>query len=148
MGEEKKGILSMWAGTIPNTTYEQFHKEWMEEKYNTGNPDKEGFSKFMLTYNTGWYDHDFQDIRFTEEPIIFSEFIKDCSYYESYATKAIEVANKKKIQKCNTIIVVFDFEHQELQSKKTKKQSLTFLGTFPYKVVFSKELASILLKKP
>ncbi|GGG23357.1 hypothetical protein GCM10011344_25120 [Dokdonia pacifica] len=144
---EKKGILSIWAGTISDITYEQFRDDWMEEKYNTGNSDIEGFSKFMQVYNTGWYDHDFQDIRFIEKPILFSEFIKDCSYYESYADTVIEVANKKKIHTCNVIIVLFDFEHQEVKDQITENQALSFLGSFPYKVILSKEFLDILNKK-
>lgn len=33
VNEEKK--LSIWAGTLPNISYEQFLEEWMEEKYDT-----------------------------------------------------------------------------------------------------------------
>lgn len=144
---EKQDVLSIWVGTLEYPSYENFRDDWIEEKYDRHNPDAIVLSKFMNTYQTGWYDHDFQDVHFVKDPVSLGDLIKDCSYFESYENEVLEVAKNQGIDRCNTIIIVFNFEYPKSKAKALEKLPLKFLGTFPYVVTFSEEFEKILRMK-
>lgn len=144
MDNSKKNLLSIWVGNLEATSYEAFIDEWMEEKYEGRDSIREGYSKFMETYRTGWYDHDFQDIHYVPEPLPLDDFVKDCSYFESYGDSVLAVAKKMGISECNTIIIIYDFEYPKSRAKKLSDLPLKFLGSFPYTVTLSKEVLDIL----
>lgn len=132
MNFEEESTLSVWAGTFLDLTNSEFREEWIEEKFDRLNPDLEGYSKFMELYKVGWYDHDFQEISFSEKMISVEEIIKNYSYYESFEKLVISAAHKKEIKDCNVMIIIFDFEYSESKGEELKAMPLKFLGSFPY----------------
>lgn len=139
--EERKGVVSIWAGSLDYPSQEAFRDDMVEEKYNLEDPDSIAYARFMTDYQTGWYDHDFREARYSETMMTLGTLLDDASYSESFAA---EVLGAHADREANTIILLYDYEYPAELGEKLRDKPLKFLGVYDYEVVHDEWFLKIL----
>ena len=134
--EDHDCIVSVWLGTLKS---EAALSRYMREQYKREDKPLSRFGGDFCIY----YDSDFVEWRFADQPQGVSELLEGHSYAESFAPAAAEAAQKEGIDKANTIIIVYDFDyrqeapfwgklHNREEGQPNLKAPVQFLDAFAY----------------
>lgn len=125
---EREGVVSIWLGNMDS---EDDFEDYIEEQYED---DDAPMSKFTEEFGLGWYDHDFSEADFKDNPVPVEEFLSRNSYSSSFINEAVSAANNKGLENCGTKILLYNCEYDPATAPVSETQKLTFIGAFNYDI--------------
>lgn len=124
---EKEGFVSIWIGSFSSREgFEDFLEESISDDHEITQP----INKFSEDIGIGFYDHDFQEADYYDEPVSIEKLLSQFSYIESFIDDVKNESEKDGLEKNNTAILLYDHDFSELHMSNSK--FLTFVGAFPF----------------
>lgn len=124
---EKDGFVSIWIGNFSSReALENFLAESISDDYEITQP----INNFSEDIGIGFYDHDFQEADYYDEPVSIEKLLSQFSYIESFIDAVKKESEKDELEKTNTAILLYDYDFRELDMSNSK--FLTFVGAFPF----------------
>ncbi|BBW97522.1 immunity 22 family protein [Geobacillus icigianus] len=123
---ESKGFVSLWVGHFKSAKEFQ---EYLLVKYNE---DGDAIpSEFEKEFKIEYYDEDFKETHFYNEPSqSFENLLEGFSYDNVIIPKFLNLNNGDLIEKVNSIVLLYDFKYDGTV-KETR--NLKYIGSVDYK---------------
>ena len=118
-------IVDIWAGSFPSKS---LFIQYFEEQYID---DDLPINRFAADQGVIFYDHDFCESRFHNQPIkSFDKLIEDHSYWRSYIDEAKQTFLANNYNEVNVTILVWGRKILKPRSVDEKDFRLSYLGRF------------------
>jgi hypothetical protein len=123
---EKEGYVSLFIGNL--SSFEELENYVMQSYTEDGNLVNSEFGK---DFNIEYYDDDFREVEFHNEPSRdLRVILKSFSYDEKIIPEFIGICGEHLDQEANSVILLYNFDYDG--NVKESKQ-FRFLGTLQYK---------------
>lgn len=120
----KKEISHIWLGEFKGNAPEDFFEEHYDRE------DDEPLSAFAKSQGQIWYNHDFIEISYLDEPERVATLVDGHSYSEQYLQKVIIHAENLGIHKANVFVLAYKNEIMTPSTVEGVGYKLWYLGEF------------------
>ncbi|HLO98297.1 MAG TPA: immunity 22 family protein [Fimbriimonas sp.] len=115
--------VDLWVGNFASREeFDQYFKE-------TYNDDDGPINQFAADQGETFYDHDFVDLEFYDQPQSVDVIVPRLSYGESFSGEAVPAAETLGIGSVNCVLADYD---NQFESPKSVPGKLTYLGKFTH----------------
>ncbi|MDR9797515.1 immunity 22 family protein [Aeribacillus pallidus] len=123
---EKEGFVSLFIGNSKS------YKDLQNYILNSYTEDGDLLpSEFEKDFNIDYYNEDFREIEFYDEPSNdLRVLLEGFSYDEEIIPKFIELCGERLNQEANSVILLYNFQYN---GNVNEKNQFRFLGTVQYK---------------
>jgi len=118
---EREGVVSIWAGILPQADFERFLDESYED-------DDKPISHFARDLGIDFYDHDNLEASHLETCRSLRDAVAELSFAASFIDLLPADARERQV---DTVILMFDADFAG-RSKAVARKRLQFVGAFPY----------------
>lgn len=120
--------LHFWLGRFPN---EERVKRYFDEVWDPDDEDREHtpLSEFGRDQGRFWYDHDFLEHGYREDPGSIAALVEGHSWHEQWATELSRRAAEAGLTSCNTVVFIDQDQIDSPQSITGADYRLHYLGT-------------------
>jgi hypothetical protein len=123
---EKEGFVSLFIGNSNS------YKELQNYILVSYTEDRDAIpSEFEKDFNIDYYNEDFREVEFYNEPSNDLHVLLECfSYDEQIIPKFIEICGERLNQEVNSVILLYNFQYH---GNVNETNQFRFLGTVQYK---------------
>ncbi|QPA30749.1 immunity 22 family protein [Thermaerobacillus caldiproteolyticus] len=123
---DKEGFVSLFIGSSKS------YKDLQNYILNSYTEDGDLLpSEFEKDFNIDYYNEDFREVEFYDEPSNVLRFLLEgFSYDEEIIPKFIELCGERLNQEANSVILLYDFQYN---GNVNGKNQFRFLGAVQYK---------------
>ena len=102
-----QGAVSLWVGL---SLSQEALENYVDMDYSTD--DYPHLSRLAKDFGTGWYDHDFMDTAFHENPTrSLPDLLRRCSYASLIIPKFVELRGESLPTAANSVVLLYNFQH-------------------------------------
>ncbi|MCE9634310.1 MAG: immunity 22 family protein [Planctomycetes bacterium] len=116
--------MSVWIGTVAD---EAALNDFIEEHYDL---DGNATCPLWAALGINWFDHDFQEIHWQQEPVAVLRLLDGSSWGASFAPLVASACSGIGIRAANSALILYDFAYRG--SSGSLPGGLAFAGCFHY----------------
>ncbi len=132
MLDERRKIVSVWLGNIPQKkTFDEYTKWRHERIVQEDDDDIEPVSDFAADSASQWYDASWQAAKWQRKAVPVEQLISQFDWSESFRNAATAAAGKKRVREANAAFVLY--EHELKPARWPKSSPLTFICSTTYR---------------